>query len=190
MRGYGAINLASEPFRRDRPALVAGVAFLVALTALLSFQIHLIFADRDALAESRAAVESVDRQVMALTAEQSRLEGQLRRSENAVVLDRSLFLNSLLVRKGVSWTMIFSDLEKVIPHNVRLMAIRPHLDPDNRIQLEMTVGAQSPEPVIEMLIKLEGSARFGPPSLGNSLPPTQSEPLHRFRIHVNYAQEL
>jgi Tfp pilus assembly protein PilN len=190
MRGYASINLASEPFRRDRPALVIGLVFLAALGGLLGFQAHLILTGREALAESRAAVETVDRQVAALTAEQARLEGQLRRAENAEVLDRSLFLNSLLVRKGVSWTMIFSDLEKVIPHNVRLVAIRPHLDADNRIQLEMTVGAQSPEPVIEMLMKLEGSPRFGPPSIGNSLPPTQSEPLHRFRIHVNYAQEL
>ena len=42
------------------------------------------------------------------------MENVLRQPQNAEVLDRSVFLNDLLMRKGVSWTRIFSDLENVL----------------------------------------------------------------------------
>ena len=58
-------------------------------------------------------------------AEQAKLDAVLRKPENAQVLDRSVLLNSLLYRKGISWTKIFADLEKMLPHNVRVISIRP-----------------------------------------------------------------
>ena len=85
---------------------------------------------------------------------------------------------------------LFGDLESVMPHNVRLVAVRPQTDPKNNIQLEMTVGAQSVEPVVDMLKKMEGSGIFSVPSVANCLPPSQSEPLYRCRVSVNYAQKL
>ena len=47
--------------------------------------------------------------------EQARQDAILRQPENAEVLERSLFLNALLYRKGISWTRIFADLEKSFP---------------------------------------------------------------------------
>ena len=44
------------------------------------------------------------------------------------MLERSVFLNALLYRKGISWTRIFADLEKVVPHNVRIMSDPPHAE--------------------------------------------------------------
>ncbi len=40
------------------------------------------------------------------------------------MLERSLFLNTLIERKAISWTKIFADLEKVLPYNVRLVSVR------------------------------------------------------------------
>ena len=54
----------------------------------------------------------------------------------------------------------------------------------------MTVGAESPEPVIDLLKKLADSRLFGPAYLHSSLPPSQTEPLYRYRVSVTYAQKL
>jgi len=54
----------------------------------------------------------------------------------------------------------------------------------------MVVGAQSPDPVIELLKRLERSPTFGATSLLSSSPPTQNEPLYRYRVSVSYAQKL
>jgi hypothetical protein len=54
----------------------------------------------------------------------------------------------------------------------------------------MIVGSSSAEPVVELLRKLESSPVFGSTTLISSQPPSQNEPLHRYRVSVNYAQKL
>jgi type IV pilus assembly protein PilN len=70
------------------------------------------------------------------------------------------------------------------------MTVRPYLTANNEVQLDMVVGAQSPDPVIDLLKRLERSPAFGATSLLSSSPPTQNEPLYRYRVSVSYAQKL
>jgi type IV pilus assembly protein PilN len=190
MFGRACVNLASEPFRRDRPALVASAAAGLVLAALLALLISLAVTERGRAAEISGAIERLRAQLRSLNGEQARLEGALRRTENAEVLDRSRFLNGLLHRKGISWTKIFDDLEKVMPHNVRLFAVRPQVNPQNEIYLDMVVGAESGPPVVEMLKNLEASPQFGDTYIHSTTPPSPSEPLVRYRVTVNYAQKM
>ena len=184
------INLASQPFRRDRAVLAGTIALSLVLVGTLGALIALILADRAQLADVRSDVDRLNRQIRAATTEQGRLDAVLRRPENAEVLERSVFLNALLYRKGISWTRIFADLEKTVPYNVKVLAIRPSVNSDNQVMLDMTVGADSPEPVIQLYKALEESALFGSVVEHSSLPPTQSDPLYRYRITVIYAQKL
>src|SRR5688572_18802761 len=117
------INLASEPFRRDRPLIAGSIAVGVMLLGLLVMLGSLAIGERDRAAEAREAIAGVDRQLQTLARERSKLEATMRQEQNAEVLDRSLFLNALLTRKGVSWTRIFGDLEKVTPYNVRVITV-------------------------------------------------------------------
>jgi type IV pilus assembly protein PilN len=187
VRSTISINLASQPFRRDRPLLAAAIAGCTVLVALLGYQVFTIWIRYNEAKEARAAVERTGAQVRLLSAEQTRLEGVLRQPANAEALDYSVFLNGLLLRKGISWTRIFSDLEDVLPHNVRLIGIRPQLNLDNNVLLDMTVASESVGPVIEMLSKLESSPQFGKIESTTWLPPSQSEPLYRYRVSANYA---
>jgi hypothetical protein len=54
----------------------------------------------------------------------------------------------------------------------------------------MDVASESGEPVIQMLKRMEGSPLFGPTAIHTTLAPTDSEPLYRYRVSVNYAQKL
>jgi type IV pilus assembly protein PilN len=184
------INLASEPFRRDRAMFVAATVLAGLLVVTAGLLVLLIVNERNQKRDVREATAQAEEQLARLTAEQSTLEATMRKPENADVLERSVFLNTLIARKGVSWTKLFGDLESVMPHNVRLVAIRPQTDQKNSIQLEMTVGAQSVEPVVDLLKQMESSGIFSVPSVANCLPPSQSEPLYRCRVSVNYAQKL
>lgn len=184
------LNLASEPFRKDRTVLVASAATAALLVGVLAMQISIVMREREAARESREMIAAIERQTRLVSAEQARLDAQLRQPANAAVIDRSAFINSLLLRKGISWTRLFEDLEKIFPGSVRLVAVRPYLAADNMVQLDMIVGSQSAEPVIELLQRLESSSTFGATSLLSSQPPSQNEPLYRFRVSVNYAQKL
>lgn len=184
------VNLASEPFRRDRPVLVASTVVGVLLVGLLAMLVALAVFERSEAAETRQAIDRFQAELRAMAAEQAELEATLRRPENADALDLVVFVNSLLYRKGISWTRIFSDLEGVLPHNVRLISVRPQVNTRSEILLDMVVGAQTPGPVIEMLKRMEDSPVFSFTAVHSVLPPAQTEPLYRYRVSVNYAQKL
>ncbi|WP_321475778.1 hypothetical protein [uncultured Paludibaculum sp.] len=184
------INLSQQPFRKDRPILAASAVTGILLLGVLIMLASIIVREREAARENREMMARIDKQLTIVNQQHSKIEAQLRQPVNAAVLDRSILLNALLIRKGISWTKLFEDLEKVFPGNVRLVAVRPYVTGDNLVQLDMVVGSQAPEPVIQLLRRLEGSSVFGATALLSSQPPSQNEPLYRYRVSVNYAQKL
>ena len=185
------INLASEPFRRDRLMLVASSACAAVLVAMLGVLVFLIVSERGRQTDTREAVARLNADLRAISAEQTKLDATLRLPMNAEVLERSLLLNTLVQRKSISWTKLFSDIEGVLPNNVRLIQVRlPQVNTRNEVTLDMEVGAQSQEPVIAFLKRLEDSPLFGPTNLSRKSPPTQNEPLWRYRVMVSYVQKL
>ncbi len=184
------INLASQPFRRDRAMLVASAAVSLALMLTLGLLIYLAMLDRVQLADLRKDIAHLNQQIRAVTAQESQAEAVLRKPANAEVLERSLFINNLLVYKSVSWSRLFSDLEKTVPFNVKLLALHPSVNAESKVLLDMTVGSESPEALIQFEEALESSAVFGELYEHNINPPNQSEPLYRCHVTVNYAQKL
>ena len=185
------INVASEPFRRDRPMLVALSGGCVVLAILLVIAISTIASQRRQAADTRVAIDRINAQLRTVAAEQGKLDTTLRKPENAEVLERSLFLNTLIERKGISWTRIFADLEKVMPYNLRLVSVRlPEIDSQNQVLLDMVVSSKDVAPVLDLLKRMEASPQFGPTSVVNSLPPSQTDPFYRYHVTVSYAQKL
>ncbi|MGO9898059.1 MAG: hypothetical protein ACLPX8_28065 [Bryobacteraceae bacterium] len=184
------INLASQPFRRDRAMFLASFGVSLLRAATLGALLYLARADRAERAELSREVDRLRAQVSAASADQSRLDSVLRQPVNAQVVERSVFLNDLIYHKSVSWSRLFSDLEQTVPGSVQILSLHPTVDNENQVTLDMTVGAQSPLALIELLKALEESPRFGKVYNHSMLPPTQAEPLNRCRITVNYAQKL
>ncbi len=184
-----AINLASQPFRRDRAMLVASIGVCILLLSTLGVLIMLVMADRTQLADVRQDISRLNAQIRTATADQAKLDVVLREPENAQVLELSVFLNTLLERKSISWTRIFADLEKTVPYNVKVIQIRPLVTPQDRVSLDMTVGSESPVPMIELLKALT-KAPFSRPEMHLMQQPTQAEPIYKYRVSVEYAQQL
>ena len=184
------LNLAREPMRRHRPMLIASAAVAVLLSLSLAALISLAITDQHSVEDSRKVLAQVQRQMNKLNAEQAQVDKQIRLPENASVLDRSVLFNALIRRKGISWTRIFSDLETVLPYNVRIVSIRPQLNGRDELSLDMVVAAEAPEPVIDFVAKLEGSDVFGNVTQTAQTPPTQNDPYFRFRLTVTYDQKL
>lgn len=191
MRGpWIPVNLSSEPFKKDRTVLIASILTAVLLLAALTVQLVAIKRERHEARDNRGAMSQLESQLRLLNRDHDRISVQLRQPASTAVFDRSVFLNQLLQRKAISWTRLFSDLERVFPPTVRLVAVQPYLTADSGVQLDMVVGSMSPEPVIQLIQKLENSPVFGATALLSSQPPSQSEPLFRYRVSVSYAQKL
>lgn len=185
------INLASSPFRKDRALTAASYVLAGVLTILLAFLTSLVMTQRNQAAGDRAEVARLESELRKIQQEQVAVNATLRKPENAVVFERNVLLNNLIERKSISWTRIFSDLEKVMPGNVRLIAVRlPQINNQNRVLLDMTVGASEQGPVLDLLKRLESSPVFGATTVHTFQPPSQNEPLYRYRVSVSYAQKL
>src|SRR5262245_56411819 len=95
-----SVNLASQPFRRDRPMLIASAAAGVLLFAVLCLLVFLNLAERKRLAASRADIAKLERQLRVIAVEQAKLDAVLRKPENAQVLDRGVLVNTTIHRQG------------------------------------------------------------------------------------------
>jgi Tfp pilus assembly protein PilN len=184
------VNLASQPFRRDRAMVAASVAVSLLLIVTLGALISLILMDRSQTAEVRADLDRLNREIRKINAEQAKLDAVLRRPENTEVLERSVLLNQILYRKGISWTKILEDLGTTLPYNVQVMNIRPFVNKDDRITLDTQVAAQTQAAIVDFLKALESSPLFLEASAPSCQAPSQTEPLFRCRVQVNYAQKL
>jgi len=171
--------------------LVGSAALAIVLTLLLIYQVVDIVSERHQAADIRIAIDQQNARLRAIAAQQAKLNSTLRQPANSEVLERSLFLNTLIERKAISWTKIFADLEKVMPYNVRVVSVRlPEVDSNNQILLDMVVGAKDVPPVLELFRRLEGSPQFGNTSVQSSAPPSQTDPFYRYHFTVTYAQRL
>jgi Tfp pilus assembly protein PilN len=170
--------------------LVASAAVGILLCISLVVLVGLAVADRRSMQESRKVIGQVQAQMAKINAAQAQVDAQIRQPANASTLERSVLYNTLIRRKAISWTRIFSDLATVLPNNVRIIAIRPQLNGRNQLSLDMTVAADTQEPVIAFVAALEGSELFGAPTVTAGTPPTQNDPSYRYRLTVTYDQKL
>jgi Tfp pilus assembly protein PilN len=184
------INLASQPFRRDRALLVASTLVCLLLVASLGVLIHLANEDNKQLGDVRHEVAILKQQVKGVTDQQAKLNAVIHQPENETVLERSVFINSLLLRKGISWNRIFTDLEKTIPYNVKVTRILPSVDDQGHVTLDMTLASDDTAPMIGALKAFQGNTLFGAVEWKNVIQPSQSEPLYRLALNVTYAQKL
>lgn len=190
MRGAVTVNLASEPFRRDRPFVVAAIAASTLLGGLFAYQVTIGLIEREARGALDDQIVVASRQLTALRADYAKLEATARDPRFGEAVEYSVFLNGLIMRKSISWTRIFEDLEGVMPPDVRLISVRPQVNLDNQIMLDVTVGAQTQEPIVDLFTKLEGSKRFGSSAVSTWIPPSQTETQYRCRLTANYAPQL
>ena len=167
-----SLNLATHPFGRNRLLYISAAVAGAILAAAALVMVALFARSYRRSPELARELDGYRRQLSTLAQKQAGLEGVLRRPENSAVLERSIFLNELLLRKGISWTRTFADLERLMPPRVRLISIRPQVTPDNEVSLDMQIGTETREAFVEFLMGLEGSDQFRSPVLHGDSPPT------------------
>lgn len=184
------LNLASQPFRRDRPVLIGSAMVAVLMLLTLGLLTSMAITERRDVKDTGAVLNRINAQIGRIEHEQAKLEATMRQPGNEVVLDRSVLFNALIRRKAISWTRIFEDIEKVLPADVRVVSIRPQMTARNQVLLDVVVASTAPASVIGFMGKLEGSDAFGLANVSGISPPTENDPFYRYRLSVSYAQKL
>ena len=153
------LNLATKPLETHR-RFIAGSTVLgfVAAIVFLSLGLH-VYKARKANAEMRAKTANILRRITELQQQHAALEHFFGLEENAKLHDRAAFINSLIDARSFNWTMMFMDLEKVLPAGVRVISIEPKQE-KGRIEVKLIVGATSDDAKQRLIKALEDSGTF------------------------------
>jgi len=193
---YPFINLASQPFRRERAFNVALGMIAAGLLCSLLALTALFWQERARAADLRRSIERESAALRKAQQDQARFSAILGKAENSDVFGVSAFLNELISRRAVSWTRVFHDLGSVMPNDVQLISVRlPQVPSEdvggvNHLHLDMLLGTGKPEEILDLLKRLQDSKLFGAAQIMAQQPPTQDDPLYKFRIRVAYDQKL
>jgi len=153
------LNLATKPLEAHRKFIAgSGLLGVIAAIVFLSLGWHVYLA-RKANAEMRAKSAKILQQVAELEQQRASLEHFFNLDANRNLHDRAAFINSLIDARSFNWTLMFMDLEKVLPAGVRVVSIEPKQE-KGRIEVKFTIGATSDDAKLKFLKALEASKTF------------------------------
>jgi type IV pilus assembly protein PilN len=165
------LNLATKPLETHRKFIAGStVVGVVAAIVFLSLGWHVYLA-RKANAEMRGKSEKILQQVAELEQQRAALKRFFALDENARLHDRAAFINSLIDARSFNWTLMFMDLEKVLPPGVRVISIDPKQE-KGRIEVKFIIGASSDDAKLKFIKALEDSKTFTHIELITSQRPT------------------
>jgi len=159
------INLASNPYEAAREytrrmrLLVAGLAVLT-----LGLLGHILY--------QRSQTQDIDRQIAAarqeitsLDAEKAQAQAILNQPQNRDVVEQSQFLNNLFARKALSWTRVFTEMEKLMPPNIHVVSMKPEYNRENQLVLHVLVATSARDKAVELVKRMEKSPHFRAPQV-------------------------
>jgi type IV pilus assembly protein PilN len=154
------INLASQPYEDSRQFWSywgTGIGLLALVTVLLVFLAvnGFIEGNRD-----RQQISHLKTQLAEFDQEKNQAQAMLNQPQNRTVRDQSRFLNDLFARKAFSWTLVFEQLEQVMPAHLHVISIHPGISPDNNLELKLVVGGETREQALDLVRKMESSKHF------------------------------
>src|SRR5271167_3065050 len=154
------INLASQPyeaarqFRRRIGAVVATLA-LVAVV-LVGYIVYQRIQSRTIDQQLR----EVGQEINNLNQEEARARAILNKPENRDIADQSEFLNQLFARKALSWTRVFSEMERIMPPDLHVVSMKPEYTKTDDLMLHVVVATGSRSRAVELVRRMEKSNHF------------------------------
>jgi type IV pilus assembly protein PilN len=95
-----------------------------------------------------------------LNQEEAQARAILNRPENRDVADRSQFLNQLFARKALSWTRVFTEMERIMPPDLHVVSMKPEYNKTNDLVLRVVVATGSRGRAVELVRRMEKSNHF------------------------------
>jgi type IV pilus assembly protein PilN len=154
------INLASNPYEAARNyarrmSILLGALVLVTVV-LLGYILH----QRSVTRDVDQQIAQAQQEIASLDAEKVKAQAILNQPQNRDVADQSAFLNNLFARKALSWTRVFTEMEKMMPPNIHVVSMKPEFNRDNQLVLHVVVVTSAREKAVELVRRMEKSPHF------------------------------
>src|SRR6185295_16904575 len=158
--GVIRINLATRPFYNERAVglWLLLVAVVVAAATLFNISSVIGYSRSDtelAMQASRDEARAAD-----LRQQAARLRATVDPRQIEFASTEARQANDLIDRRTFSWTELLNRFEETLPDDVRIVSIRPRLDPKTGIVLLLSIVARSVEDIEKFMDNLETTGAF------------------------------
>ena len=153
-------NLSTRPFYNEQ-----GVHGLLGLTAVLVLAFT-IFNVAQIVVQSRRQSQLSDR-ADAAEASAAQLRARAQQTRQAINKDQldaisgaAREVNGIIGQRLFSWTDLLNRLESTLPDEVRITALRPRVERDESVTVQITIAGRSVEDIALFMTNLEETGVF------------------------------
>jgi type IV pilus assembly protein PilN len=159
------INLASNPYEAAREYARRMSMLLAALVLITAILLGYILHQRGETRDVDRQIAQAKQEITALDREKAQAQAILNQPQNREVADQSAFLNSLFARKALSWTRVFTEMERMMPPAIHVVSMKPEFNRDNQLVLHVVVATSSRDKAVELVKRMEKSPHFHAPQV-------------------------
>lgn len=153
-------NLSTRPFYNERVLYGGLLVAAVVIAAATAFNVSRVL--RYSHSDTRLATQASHDEARAAELRQQAI--RLRQTVDPRRIEfkagEARVANDLIDRRTFSWTELFNRFETTLPDEVRIAAVRPHVDKDRHILLDISVVARGVEDVNQFMENLEKTGAF------------------------------
>jgi type IV pilus assembly protein PilN len=154
------INLASQPYEVAQAYKRRITTVIAALGTIAVLLLGYIVYQRNNTRAINQQIAQVKGQIDSLQHEEAQARVILNRPANREIADQSDFLNQLFARKSLSWTRIFTEMEKIVPAQLHVVSMKPEYTKTNDLVLHVIVATDSRDRAVEMVRHMENSSHL------------------------------
>ncbi len=154
------INLSTRPFYNDR-AVHALLAFAaVAVLAISAFNLRQVYGLSGRHAELQGRISQAETKSREMKDQATRIRAAINPRELEATVAAAREANLLIERRVFSWTEVLNQFETTLPAAVRISSVRPRVERDGSMMVEVVVLARTVEAVDAFIENLEKRGAF------------------------------
>ena len=154
------INLSTRPFYNERAihaVLVLAAAVVLAVSAYNLWQVYVLSGRH---AELQGRIELAETKTRALRDQATTIRRSINPRELEATVAAAREANVVIERRVFSWTEVLNQFETTLPASVRISSVRPRVERDGTMMLEVVVLARTVEAVDAFIENLEKGGAF------------------------------
>jgi len=177
-------NLSTRPFYNERAVhallTIAGMLVLV-LTVFNVYEIVALSNEQSELGSRASASETRARE---LRAHATQIRQGLDPKQLDAISGEAHEANAIIGQRLFSWTELLNRLETTLPEDVRITAMRPRVESDGSITIQMNVNGRRFEEINRFLENLEATGAFSDMLPRDEI--TTEDGLHQATVEGHY----
>jgi hypothetical protein len=153
-------NLSTRPFYNERAVQVWLIALAVVVVAATVFNVTRVL--RYSRSDTQLAGEATRDESKAadLRQQATRLRATVDMRQIDLASSEARQANDLIDRRTFSWTELFNRYETTAPDDVRIIAVKPRVEPGRGFMIVTSVVARTFEDVLQFMDRLQATGAF------------------------------